>query len=296
EPPAVALTTQGYQYLTELRYDQLEPALETLRRGIVELGLPLRSLEVEFGPSQCEFTFEPAAGIDAADRMVLFRSAAKQIARRNGWHVTFMCRPRIPNVMSSGWHLHQSLRDASGANAFVPDAAGRSLSPLGEHYLGGLLAHARASAAFASPTINGFRRFRPNSLAPDRALWARDNRAAMLRVLGGAGDPATRIENRIGEPAANPYLYIGSQLIAGLAGIERRADPGPPADTPYDTPAPALPRSLHEALDCLAGDETMRAGFGGEFVDYFVHIKRAELARFEADVTDWEQREYFELF
>ncbi|HEX5958600.1 MAG TPA: glutamine synthetase, partial [Hyphomicrobiaceae bacterium] len=107
KPPLVSILTQGYQYLSELRFDQLEPALEVIRRELLALGLPLRSLECEYGPSQCELTFRAQAGLEAADTMVLFRSAVKQIARRQGLHATFMCRPRIPNVMSSGWHLHQ---------------------------------------------------------------------------------------------------------------------------------------------------------------------------------------------
>jgi glutamine synthetase len=100
EPPAVSLLSHGYQYLTEQRQDLMEPALEIIRRDVIKLGLPLRSVEVEFGPSQCEFTFEPAIGLAPADMMVLFRSAVKQICRRHGYHATFMCRPRIPNVMS----------------------------------------------------------------------------------------------------------------------------------------------------------------------------------------------------
>ncbi len=112
-PPSVSLLSQGYQYLTEQRYDQMEPALEIIRRDVLALGLPLRSVEVEFGPSQCEFTFAPTRGITPAD-MVLFRSAVKQIARRHGFHATFMCRPKLPNVFASGWHLHQSIVSRTG--------------------------------------------------------------------------------------------------------------------------------------------------------------------------------------
>src|SRR5882762_11550 len=108
-----------------------------------------------------------------------------------------MCRPKLPNVMSSGWHLHQSLRErGGGANAFM--AANEPLSGLGRHYLGGLLAHAGAAAAFTTPTINGYKRYRSYALAPDRVIWGRDNRGVMIRVIGAAGDPATRLENRIG--------------------------------------------------------------------------------------------------
>src|SRR4029077_9509770 len=209
QPPSVSLLSHGYQYLTEQRYDQMEPALDIIRRDILALGLPLRSVEIEFAPSQCEFTFQPRSGLEPADNMVLFRSAVKQIARRHGYHATFMCRPKLPNLFASGWHLHQSLTSrTSGENLFVTKDPGEVLSALGRFYLAGLLAHARASAAFSTPTINGYKRYRSYSLAPDRAIWGRDTRGVMIRALGGATDPAPRLENRIGEPAANPYLYM----------------------------------------------------------------------------------------
>jgi glutamine synthetase len=296
-PPAVSILTQGYQYLSELRFDQMEPMVEIIRRQILALGLPLRSVECEYGPSQCEFTFRALRGLEPADTMVLFRSAVKQICRRQGLHATFMCRPRIPNVMSSGWHLHQSLVDRkSGANAFMPDRQGELLSDIGRHFLGGLLAHARAASVFTTPTLNGYKRFRSHSLAPDRAVWGHDNRGVMIRVLGGAGDTATRLENRVGEPAANPYLYMASQVLAGLDGLERRRDPGPSADTPYDTKAELLPKSLGEAVAALRGDVFFREKLGASFVEYLLTIKDAEIARFQAEVTEWEHREYFEAF
>ena len=296
EPPEVELLSHGYQYLTELRADLIEPVGELLRGHLQKLGLPLRSLEVEYGPSQFEFTFGPQTALPAADSMILFRSAVKQILRRNGYHGTFMCRPRIPNVMSSGWHLHQSLLRPDGSNAFMPAEAGAQLSPIGQHYLAGLLAHARGASALSTPTINGYKRYRPNSLAPDRVLWARDNRGAMLRVLGGVGDPATRIENRVGEPAANPYLYFASQIHSGLDGIARRLDPGPSADTPYESKAEALPATLSEALAALRADDYLNQCLGRGFVDYFCRLKESEIARFNLEVTEWEHCEYFEMF
>ena len=297
EPPDVSLLSHGYQYLTEQRYDQIEPVLDVIRRDIVALGLPLRSIEVEYGPSQCEFTFQPTVGLAPADIMILFRGAVKQICRRHGYHATFMCRPKIPQVMSSGWHLHQSLvfrRD--GRNAFMSDGEGELLSAFGRGYLAGLLEHARAATVFTTPTINGYKRYRSYSLAPDRAIWARDNRGVMIRVLGGPNDPATRLENRVGEPAANPYLYMASQILSGLDGIDRALDPGPSADTPYETKASLLPKSLREAVFALHDDPFFRNALGAEFVDYYVHIKNAEIERFQAEVTDWEHREYFEMF
>jgi glutamine synthetase len=276
EPPEVSLLAQGYQYLTEARFDQMEPILEIVRRDIVALGLPLRSVEVELGPSQCEFTFHPQVGLTPADTMMLFRNAVKQICRRQGYHASFMARPKVANVLSSGWHLHQSLRDRrSNANAFISNDK-EPVSRIGRNFLAGLLSHARAAAAFTTPTINGYKRYRSYSLAPDRAIWGRDNRGVMIRVLGSPGDNASRLENRVGEPAANPYLYM--------------------AYTPYEALAPELPKSLDDALRALRNDTCLADGFGRSFIDYYLRIKEAEVARYEAEVTEWEQREYFELF
>jgi glutamine synthetase len=292
-PPEVELLTTGYQYLTEQRYDQIDPVVEILRKDLERLGLPLRSFEVEFGPSQFEFTLAPMSGLAAADAMVLLRSAVKQIARRHGYHATFMCRPKLPNVMSSGWHLHQSLAKA-GRNAFMAERD--DLSELGKQYLAGLLAHARGACAFSTPTLNGYKRYRPYSLAPDRLVWGKENRGALLRVVGGPGDPGTRIENRIGEPAANPYLYFASQIYSGADGMGQRLPLPPSADTPYEAKAELLPHTLTEALDALKRDKVLRDGFGETFVDYYVRMKEAEVARYNLEVSDWEQREYFDLF
>jgi glutamine synthetase len=300
-PPAVELLNTGYQLLSEARFDQLEPALEILRANLAGLGLPLRSFECEFGPSQAEITLSAQEGLAAADTMLLFRSAAKQALRRHGYHVTFMCRPKLPNVMSSGWHLHQSLT-AKGRNSFV--SKDEFLSETGKQYLAGLLEHARAACAFATPTVNGYKRYRPYSLAPERVIWGRDSRGAMLRVIGGAGDPATRIENRIGEPGANPYLYFASQIHSGMDGMQRRLSLGEPEKTPYESKAQLLPRSLKEAIEHLKTSKVLRDGMGSAFVDYYCRIKEAEVERCGAankdavddrEVSEWEHREYFDL-
>jgi glutamine synthetase len=304
EPPAVSHTTHGYQYLTESRFDQVEPIMEVLRATAAALDLPLCSMEVEFGPSQYEFTFAPQAGMAAADAMVLFRSALKQVARRHGFVASLMCRPSFPHVLASGWHLHQSLRDTTtGGNGFVSSDRKELLSPIGRAFLAGLLANARATAAFATPTLNGYKRYHGiNSMAPIQAVWARDNRGAMVRVMGTPGDPATHLENRVGEPLANPYLYMASQIHAGLDGVTRKLALPPPTDAPYEPTAEPLPRTLAEAIEALRANACFRAGFGDAFVDYFAAIKQAEIARSGTkvgdppdEVTDWEQREYFDL-
>ena len=292
-PPEVELLTTGYQYLTEQRFDQIAPVVKLLRQNLEALNLPLRSFEVEFGPSQVEITLGVLPGLAAADAMVLFRSAVKQIARRHGYHATFMCRPKLPNVMSSGWHLHQSL-SRDGRNAFVSDKAG--LSETGTRWLAGLLAHARGACALSTPTLNGYKRYRPYSLAPDRLVWGKENRGALLRVIGGPGDAAARIENRIGEPAANPYLYLASQIHSGMDGMARKLPLPPSADAPYEAKAELLPATLAEALRALKSDKVLCEAFGQAFIDYYCRIKEAEIARFNAEVSEWEHREYFDLF
>jgi glutamine synthetase len=304
-PPKVSLVHPGYNLLTEAWYDLAEEPLRIVQRTAQALELPLLSLEIELGPSQVEAVFDATDALTAADNMVLFRNAVKMALRRAGYHATFMCRPPFPNIMSSGWHLHQCLLDArTGRNVFrretpaegsTPDQAGHSLSDVGEHYLAGLLAHARGMAVFCTPTANGFGRFRPNALAPQAVLWGRDNRGAMLRVIGDCGDEASRIENRIGEPAANPYLYFASQIHAGLDGIARGLRAPPATDAPYGGGGEQLPTSLGEALGALGSDNALCTAFGAPFIQYFTRLKQSEQQRFaEAeDPDDFHRREYF---
>jgi glutamine synthetase len=295
-PTQVEPINLGTQLLAEDRADEIEPATRRIRETLAELGIELRSIEVEYGANQLELTLDPEIGLSAADTMILLRSTIKQLARRHGYHATFMCRPQIADSKSSGWHLHQSLIDpASNHNAFVP-TDDSPISTVGQQFIAGQLAHAAGACVFANPTINGYKRFQPYSMAPDRIAWARDNRGALIRLVGSAEDGNTHIENRVGESAANPYLYLASQLHSGLNGIQNKLPLPPSADDPYTADAARLPTSLSGAVEALAIDEALTNAMGAQFVAYYLAIKRAEIARFERTVTDWEQREYFDLF
>jgi glutamine synthetase len=306
---------RGYQYLSEVRLDSMGDALEAVRDALGEVGLLPRSMEDEWGPGQVEFSFAPIAGLAAADAAVLFRSAVKQVCQRRGLLATFMCRPALPNFFSSGWHLHQSLRSRSdGSNAFF--SAEEPLSRVGRQYVAGLVSHTAPMAVFAVPTVNGYKRFRPYSFAPDRVSWAYENRGTLVRVQGSPGDAGTHVEMRLGEPAANPYLYLASNIVAGLDGIRRELAPPPPVSAdPYAVDAPPLPTSLSAAVAALDADEFYRKEFGDTLVAYLVMMKRAEIRRYEdalaaegsagpeapeallgLEVSDWEMREYFEFF
>src|SRR5215471_1758990 len=182
-PPEVSVFERGYQYLSEVRLDSVGSTLEAIRDALFDVGLPPRAMEDEWGPGQMEFSFSPIGGLAAADAVVLFRSAVKQVCQRRGLLASFMCRPGLPNFFSSGWHLHQSLISREdGGNAFAsPDA---SLSALGRQYVAGLLEHALPMMPFSTPTVNGYKRYRPYSFAPDRVCWAVENRGALVRVQG----------------------------------------------------------------------------------------------------------------
>ncbi|GGA58106.1 glutamine synthetase [Nitratireductor aestuarii] len=295
-PPETSLISHGYQYLTEARYDSLEFVMDELRRACQKLGMPVRSMEAEFGPSQCEFTFEPDSPMNHADTMMLFRSTVKQVCARMGLHATFMCRPKVENGMASGWHLHQSIVDLeSRRNLFMPEGD-ELLTPTASAWIAGLLDHAAESCILTTPTVNGYKRYQAFQLAPDRIQWGRDNKGTMIRALIAHGDKASRIENRIAEPAANPYYYFASQILSGLDGIERHAKAPEPVETPYDSDARILPTSLIAAIEAFEANGFYKTAISGDFVSYFSHIKRAEWSRYLMTVSEWEQREYFSLF
>lgn len=302
----------GWDLLGERHADLVHDRLEPVRAGLTAIGLSPRSIEIELGPGQVELTFAASDAMTAADDAVVVRSAIGQLARRNGMRATFMCRPS-PEAFPSGWHLHQSLthRVAEGAetvNSFVvdstaattvvtPDGPEQFLSATGRSWVAGLLAHAAASCLLTTPTVNGYKRYRANSVAPDRIAWGRQHRGAMVRVIGDGRHPSTHVENRVGEPAANPYLYVASQVVSGIDGLRRSLDPPPPSTSPYEPDAgPLLPRSLGEAIEAFSTSKLYLDHWGDEVVTYLTSIKASEWHRFQAAVTDWEQREYSQLF
>lgn len=311
--PETAPIEPGYSYHSETNLDLMQPMFSELAHAFAETGLPLRSLENEYGPGQVECTFDAGDAMKTADDYVLFRTATRQICRRNGYFATFMCRPGLEGHFTSGWHLHQSLTDAaSGENLLMPATEAAALSETGAAFLAGLLDHAVPATVFASPTVNGFRQFQPNSLAPNRVTWGTDHRGTLMRVISAPGDSASRIENRAGEPAANPYLFIASQIAAGMDGIDRGLALQPADDAPYESDRPMLPGSLGEGLNALGDSALFRDRFGEVFMNYYLQLKHAELDRFrqycddndiDADgsagingVTAWEQDEYYDYF
>ncbi|WP_224814224.1 glutamine synthetase family protein [Hasllibacter sp. MH4015] len=280
QPPQVENTTQGYQYLTETRYAEVEPMLDRLRRAAEEMGIDVRSVEVEMGPSQYEVTFAPGSPMDVAEQAVNFRMLAKELSHRHGMLASFMPKPALPNAVANGWHIHQSI------GGFKPESA-RAM-----HWIAGLLEHAPACALLTNPTVNSYKRFTPYQLAPTRIGWARDNRGAMVRALLD-DTPASRVENRLPDSAANPYFALAAQLISGRAGLKAAQAPPPEMTDPYGGDAPVLPASLGAAIEAFAASDTLRDALTPEVHDWLVTLKRHEWNRYLAHISDWEQAEYF---
>jgi glutamine synthetase len=267
-----------------------------LVRGMTEdlatLGLEVFAVNHEFMNSQYEINLRHADALTAADRAFRLKCAVKDIAAMNGLHATFMGKP-FNDQGGSGTHLHVSL-NRDDANAFDQPGAPEGVSDALRHFTAGVLAHAPALMALLNPTINAYRRIQPDSLAPTHANWGWDNRSTFIRVPPERGG-ATRLEIRVGDGAANPYLAIAAVLAAGEDGLRLGLQPPAPVSGDAYRSASAgdpLPGALEEALDALDHDTVLRAGLGAEIVDTFLSVKRFEVERHRAWVSDWEIAEY----
>jgi len=255
------------------------------------LGLGAFAANHEFSNSQYEINLRHSAALDASDRAFLLRTAVKEQAARAGLLATFMGRP-FNDQGGSGFHLHVSLQTGDGLNVFADESERDGLAPAARRFVAGVLEHAHALTALLAPTVNAYKRIVPDSLAPAHVTWGHDNRTAFVRVPHERGE-GTRLEIRAGDGSANAYLVAAGVLAAGLDGIRRELEPPAAVNGDgYRAGAPPLPRTLGESLDRLESDEVLAAALGPELVRAFVTLKRHEVERFEAFVTDWEVEEY----
>jgi glutamine synthetase len=272
-----------------------EGVLREMTDAVVDLELGALAFNHEYGRSQYEINLRHGRALDAADRAFRYKTVVKEVAARHGLIATFIGKP-WPDDEGSGFHLHVSMQDAEGANTFEGDDG---LSELGRQFTAGVLAHAAGLTAFLNPTVNAYRRFEMESLAPTHANWGMDNRLCMIRGSADGG-PARRIELRSGDGAANVYLAFAAVLFAGLDGIRSGLEPPPPlAGNPYEYDearwGAQLPGSLGDALAALKADDVLCAGVGQELVDTYLAIKQYELDRWHhhlEQVTAWELEEY----
>ncbi len=266
-----------------------EPIMRAIRNLMPLARVPIESTKGEWGCGQHEANFIYDDALPIADLHCVFKQGAKQIAEQNGKCMTFMAKPWAKEVGSS-CHIHLSLwRD--DANLF---ADGESGTPLFQQFLAGLIKYSREFSYFFAPTINSYKRYQAASWAPTKLAWAFDNRTVGFRVVGNG--PAFRVENRMPGADANPYLAFAAMLAAGLAGVEEKlACPPLYRGNAYtDDSLPGLPTMLREAALLLDRGAIARAALTDKVVDFYVHTAQLEADAFDAAVTDWERRRYFE--
>ena len=271
-----------------------EGRVRHMTEQLEEIGLDVFAVNHEYMNSQYEINLRHSGAVSAADRAFRLKTAVKDMAAQNGLHATFMGKP-FNDQGGSGTHLHLSL-NRDGRNMFANPGREHGVSVELEQFTAGLLEHTPALMALLNPTINAYRRIQPDSLAPTHANWGYDNRASCVRIPPERGG-ATRVELRVGDGAANPYLGIAAVLLAGADGIRRRLKPpAPVSGDAYRADAAVigapLPQTLDQALDALRADTLLREGLGEEIVETFLAIKDFEVARHRAWVSDWDIREY----
>jgi glutamine synthetase len=282
----------GNVYVSGRKGDPENVLLNSLRR-LGEYGLEVVAANHEFSSGQFEINLWHGEALDAADRAHRFKAAVKEMALMQGRLATFMPKP-FNDEGGSGYHLHFSLWSPDKSTPLFDDPSNEhGLSPVARHAVAGILKHAPALAAVCNPTINSYKRFGPDTLAPWLMDWGMDNRSAMVRIPPERGS-AARMELRLGDASANSYLAIAGMLAAALLGIKEEAEPPEPlVGYGYDvTKADKLPGTLEAALDALEADEEFRASLGEPFIKAFLTYKRDEIERFHTWITDWEFHEY----
>ena len=280
--------------------------LDDLTHHLRSVGIDVYQVDHEDANGQFEINFTYADALRTADNLVYFRMAASEIAHAHGAIATFMPKP-FANRTGSGQHFHLSIGTSAAKNAFhdAADPRGLGLSELGYWFLGGLLAHAPALTAVCAPTVNSYKRLVVGrslsgaTWAPAYVAYGDNNRTACVRI------PYGRIEMRLPDGAANPYLATAAIAAAGLDGIERKLDPGEPGNVNLYELTPAqliergirtLPQSLAEALDEFEKDEVVQAGLGSDLAAEFVKLKRMEWVEYSRQVSSWETSCYLEMF
>jgi glutamine synthetase len=279
---------------------------ENVRREIVlaleAMGFHVEAAHHEVAPGQHEIDFRYDDVLTTADNISTFRFVVKNVAIRNGLHATFMPKP-IYGINGSGMHTHMSLFSGD-VNMFYDTKAPRQLSEACLHYIGGILRHAKGFCAITNPLVNSYKRLVPGFEAPTNIAWSEKNRSPLVRVPASRGR-ATRIELRMPDPACNPYLALAAMLRAGLDGIERKIDPGPPVNKNIFAMShrerrhlriDELPSNLSEALDELEKDDLMRDVLGAHLFEHFVAAKREEWLDYIKHVSPWEIDRYLEMY
>src|SRR6476659_6899250 len=290
----------GYFDLTPV--DQGEDVRREIVLALEAMGFHVEAAHHEVAAGQHEIDFRYDDVLATADNIATFRFVVKNVALRHDLHATFMPKP-VFGINGSGMHTHQSLR-SGGKNAFHDPDGPWQLSATCLYYIGGLLRHAKGFCTITNPLVNSYKRLVPGYEAPTNIAWSERNRSPLVRVPAARGT-ATRIELRMPDPSCNPYLALAVMLRAGLDGIEKKLDPGPPINKNIYKMShrerrhlriDELPGNLSEALDELEKDALMREVLGDHLFEHFVTAKRAEWLDYIKHVSPWEVDRYLSVY
>ncbi|QCJ42624.1 glutamine synthetase [Bacillus sp. S3] len=277
--------------------DIQEDFIQEFVHSLEAMGVETEQLSSEFGPGQLEINLKYTNALKAADDQVTFMHLFKQIARDKGMVGTLMPKP-FQHLAGSGLHVHISLYDETGENLFedTTDHRGLDMSEKAYHFIGGLLKHGSSLVAIGAPSVNSYKRMQPGSWAPAHICYGSGNRSVLVRIPEKRR--ARRFEYRGADGTSNPYLLAACIVAAGLRGIQNNIDPGEPIE--FDVSAASefqlkergiswVPRSLKEAIDCLAEDSVLAQTIGRSIWEEFIKIKRTEWDKYSRYVSDWER-------
>lgn len=278
--------------------------LEKLSNALRATGIDVYQIDHEDANGQFELNYTYTDCLTSCDHFIFFKMAASEIANELGLICSFMPKP-FANRPGNGMHMHLSIGDGK-RNLFQDkaDPRGLELSPLAYHFLGGLLAHAPALAALCAPTVNSYKRLVVGrsltgaTWAPAYISYGDNNRSSMVRI------PKGRLELRLPDGSANPYLATVAVIAAGLDGVERELHPGAPHNVNLYEWSDAqlkeagiglLPQNLNDALNALEADAVITNALG-PVADEFLKLKRMEWLEYMRHVSDWEVKSYLEFF
>jgi len=276
------LFNSDYSLLATAR---VEPLIRRIRNSMEGAGMPVEDSKGECNFGQHEINFHYADALATADRHVIYKNGAKEIAAEMGMAITYMAK--FDQREGNSCHIHFSLTDKDGP-LFARD------KPTFDAFLAGQLAGLRELTLLLAPNINSYKRYAAGSFAPTAIAWGHDNRTCALRVVGHG--PGLRFENRAGGADLNPYLALSALIAAGLHGVDQKLELGPVFEgDAYNAPElPRLPTSLAAARELFAGSQIAREAFGEDVVGHYVNAAVVELAAFGSAVTDWERYRGFE--
>jgi glutamine synthetase len=292
----LAPITPGMFGYSILRSSMNSGFFSALMDDLLAFGVPVEGLHTETGPGVYEAAILYSDALEAADRAVLFKTGAKEIAYRFGIVPTFMAKWHVDLPGSSG-HMHQSLQGPGGKNLFYEGSDPMKMSDVFRSYLAGQMLLLPELLPFYAPTINSYKRLVEGAWAPTRVTWSGDNRTASLRVISG-GEKSTRLETRVTGADFNPYLGIAAALASGLYGVQNnlKLEDAPVVGNAYEAhDAVRLPGNLYDAAVKMKESKIAREIFGDGFIDHFATTRIWEWRQFQKAVTDWELKRYFEI-